>query len=166
MLEQLNRIVDALQNYAQQNHQPAVEEPANDFERFVNEWYDLQQLHEKIKDLIKPLAAAERKGRDGISESLVAFFGDGLKEGVNNYEMSNDRKLKYNHSIGREVDTAQIAVAREAYAKAGGTVAFDDLLRVKYELDKRSYNKLGAKELKAVSRMLVTKPKAATLEVD
>lgn len=153
------------------NRRPAVEEPANDFERVVNDWADLQDFVSQIKALLKPIEALERRQRDAVAESLTQYFGDNLKEGVNRYTLSNERTLKLNFARKREVDTPSVDRARKLYTEAATGTAlpiFDDLLRVKYELAKTAFNKLpeGSDAKKAAQTMLVTKPAASTLEVD
>jgi len=170
MNDQIDRIIAALQNYKAQNHQQVIDEPANDFEKATNEWESLQALQQHVKQAIKPLAFIELEKRNAIAASLAHHFGDGLKEGVNNYMLSNGRKLKYKHSISRIIDQAAIGQAREGYVAAADTpdVAFDDLLRVKYELAVAPYKKVqGSPEAAtAVSRMIISKPAAPALEVD
>lgn len=164
--DHLSRIIDALSWYQQGNRQPAIPEPTDDFERFVNSWEEMKALQDEIKALLKPLDADERKARDAIAESLRGFFGDKLKEGVNNYELSNLRKLKFTHKVDRKIEPSLIPVARAAYEKTKPDQSFDDLLRVKYELAAAPFKKLQGEAATAVSRMLVTNVAAPTLEVD
>ena len=169
MTDHLSRIRDALDRYSQSNRAPAVEEPQNDFEVAVNDWADNKELVDEIKKLLKPLEAEERRQRESIAVSLASYFGADHKEGVNTYELSNGRNLKYTRKVSRSVEVSMIPAAREAYnaiAGGAGTTAFDDLLRTKYELQVTPFRKLGPEEANAVSRMIVSKPAAPTLEVD
>lgn len=165
----LERILNSLDRERQVNHRLAVDEPANDFENTVNEWHELSTLLAHMKSLIKPLEAEERKFRDAISDSLRAFYAAELKEGMNNYELSNGRKLKFGHKVDRKVETSMVGVAREEYAKAPVEgVPFDAIIRVKYELEARQYKKTltSPAALAALGRMITTKFAAPTLEVD
>ncbi|TQE99528.1 MAG: hypothetical protein FKY71_08090 [Spiribacter salinus] len=166
----LDRMTEALERERMSNVRPAVDEASNAFEKAVNNWHALQELHEELKRLIKPLAEAEREQRNAIAESLTRYFGDELKEGVNTYKLSNGRKLKLTFNRKREIDQPSIARAREMYTAAAtaDSPVFDDILRVKYELSKSHYNKLpeGSGAQKAVQAMLVTKPAASELGVD
>lgn len=166
MTDHLTRIRDALDRYSLVNRQPAVDEPANDFEKAVNDWDEAFDLLQKLKSMLKPLEASERQMRDGIADSLKAHLKDNLKEGVNSYELSNGRVLKLNHKVNRTVVASMIPAAREAYKEAGGDKSFDDLLRVKYELQIAPWRKLDNETQTAVSRMIVSKLAAPTLEVD
>jgi hypothetical protein len=171
MQDHLKRIAEALERYGMMNHQPAVDEPANDFEKVVNEHAALQAMLEEVKSLLKPAEAAERRLRDGIADSLRAFYGVDLKEGVNNYELSNGRFVKFTHKVDRKIESSMVVAAREAYEAAPDKpagVAFDDLLRVKYELTATPFKKLasGSAASTAVSRMLVTKFAAPSVKVD
>lgn len=168
-MDHLSRIIQGLQLFQQQNRSPVVEEPAQAFEKAVNDWHSMQQLVQEVKKLLKPLEAEERKARDGIAESLATFYGADLKEGVNNYELSNLRVLKYTHKVDRKIDNGLVAVAREAYTQADDKpeLPFDDLLRVKYELAATPYKKVTGPNAKlAVSRMITSKPAAPTLTVE
>jgi hypothetical protein len=169
--EHIHRIGNALERYSLMNHRPAVDEPANDFERHVNQWYEKQQLIAEIKKLLKPLDLEERKDRVGTGQSIATFLGDKLKEGVNKYELSNLRVLKYTHKVDRKIDPTMVNVARAEFVKAGDIpqgLTFDDLLRTKYELAATPYKKLDKNGAAAIafSRCMTTKFAAPTLEVD
>lgn len=169
MTDHLTRIRDALDRYSQSNRIPAIEEPANDFEVAVNEWDELDQLQKEIKKLLKALSEDEAAKRKGLAESLSAYFATDLKEGVNSYALSSGQKLKLTHKITRTVEPSMIEVARKAYeavAGGAGTTPFDDLLRVKYELQVTPFRKLDPEATNAVSRMIVAKPATPMLEVD
>lgn len=159
----LKQFIAALEKEARSNFPPAIEEPANDFESAVNKYADIVDLQELVKKLMKPVNDEERAQRDAISESLRAHFGDKLKEGVNDYKLSNGRKLKLTHKIDRKIDESSIEIARDAYT---GEIAFDDILRKKYELSKRDFDKLTYADELAISRMIVSKLAASTLKVD
>lgn len=170
--QHLTRVINELTLLRDSNRRPAIDEPANDFERSVNEHYDLVRIQDTIKEATKPLNTDERKLRDGLADSLRTFFGPKLKEGVNNYDLSNGRKLKLEHKVERKVDEAAVVDARRAYEQAGQeeqlTTDFDSMLRVKHELDKRSFNKLvaGSKAATAFARCIVTKFAAPGIKVD
>ena len=170
MDDQITRMLMALQMYGKLNFRPAVEEPADDFERAVNDHNNLQAFIAEVKDLLKPHETEERTKRDALAVSLNSYFGSKLKEGVNTYTLSNGRKLKYTYKVDRKVDNAQVAVARAAFDESVDKptdMVFDEMLRVKYELAAASYKKVTGEAAKlAVSRMLVTKAAASTLTVD
>lgn len=171
MTDYLADLLAGLQTYQQGNRPPAVETPANGFEQSVNQHYELAGILAKVKDLLKPVEAAERKLRDGIAQSLQDFYGDDLKEGVNDYELTNGRKLKYTYKVDRKIDAGLVEVARAKYDQAADRpdkFTFDALLRVKYELDAKQWKQLatGGPAYMAASEMLVAKPAAPTLVVD
>lgn len=167
--EHLATILEALHEYQRKNKRPAVDETANDFEVVVNHHYQLATLLAEIKQAIKPLETSERTVRDGIAASLITFFGSKLKDGVNDYLLSNLRKLKFTHKVERKIESSMVAVARAKFEQATDKVgAFDDLLRIKHELDAKAWKKLvtGGEAFTAVSEMIVAKPAAPVLEVD
>lgn len=167
--EHLERIMEALDRERMQNNTQVIEEPANDFERAVNDWEEQQALHTVLKDLLKPLAEDEREARNGIADSLRAFFGDDLKEGMNTYKLSNQRKLKFSHKIERKIDTPSVVAARAEYEKADDAPAgqtFDDILRVKYELSATPFKKVSGNAALALSRMIVSKVQSPEIKVD
>lgn len=167
--EHLDRIIADLKQYQKSNKRLAVDEAANAFEEAVNAHDQLAALLDRVQSATKPLAAEERQMRDGIAASLIAFFKDGLTEGVNTYVLSNLRKLKFTYKVERKVDMAMVAVAREKFAAAEDKVGtFDQLVRVKMELEVKPYRKLphGGAAWLAISEMLVSKPAAPTIEVD
>lgn len=170
--DHMDRIISGMAQYRKENHRPAIDEPANDFEKSVNQLHDLQSLQAEIKNFTKMLNDDERQLRDGIAESLRKFFGDDLKEGMNYYPLSNRRKLKFENKIDRKVDMPSVEAAKNAFLEAtkeeSSTVTFDDVFRVKLELDKQNWKKLlaGSKLATAVSRCVVAKPAAPTIKVD
>jgi phage tail tape-measure protein len=146
-----------------------VDEPANDFESFINRYHDVQNLQKLMAELKKGVDNVEREMRDGIADSLRAHFGKNLKEGVNDYVLSNRRKVKFDHKVDRKVDKAMVETARKAFEEADDAAGtFDDLLRVKYELSKAQWNKLasGGQAYTAVARCLVTKFAAPSVSID
>lgn len=158
----LKDIIAALNKADMSNNPPIIEEPANDFEKSVNNFADIAELQELLKKLAKTVNESEREMRDGICESLRVFYGENLVEGMNTYKLSNGRKLKFTHKLDRKIDESRIQLARADYVGDD----FDDLLRVKYELEKKAYDKLDAEQKLAVSKMIETKPAAPTLVVD
>lgn len=136
------------------------------FEQYVDEWDNLCNEIAKIKPKLKILADKEMAMRKAIEASLVLALGDQLKEGGNNFPLANGRTLKYTHGIDRKVLEPEIKNARDEFAKLNDVpCTFDQLLRVKYELDKRNYDKLSDAAKKVVSRALETKFKAPILEL-
>ena len=170
MQDKLAKIIAEVERYNGLNRPLAVEEPANDFEGVINTWDEAQQLATFLKGLIKPYVEAEKKQRDAIVAVLNPWLEERgeLKEGVNSYELSNGRALKYTYAIDRKVDTTSVANTRKDYETAATAEdpAFDDLLRVKYELEIKPFRKLSDEAAKAVSRMVTSKPKSGELEVD
>ena len=167
--DHLATILAKLQAYEQANRPLAIDEPANDFEKLVNDWHEHQKLLEEVKAAIKRLTEDEKLKRDVIADSLRAFFGEALAEGVNDYRLSNSRKLKLTHGIDRKVEVSEIALARAAYEQVADALKdppFDSLLRQKFELEIKPFRALIGEPLQAFSRAITSKPKAATLEVD
>lgn len=165
----LSNILDALNTYNRSNKRPAIDEPANDFETAVVAHNHLANLIDEVKKALKPVELEERTLRDGIAKSLDVHFGTTLAEGVNSYVLSNMRKLKYTRKVERKIEMSMVAVARNKFDTAADKVgAFDDVLRVKYELDAKAWKKLvtGGEAFKACSEMIVAKPAAPVLEVD
>jgi DNA-binding ferritin-like protein (Dps family) len=161
--------MDALTSYGLQNHRPAIDEPANEFEQGVNDHNELQKYIAEVKQLLKTAEVEEREKRDAIAASLTTFFGADLKEGMNTYVLSNKRKLKFKNGIDRKIDESQVEVARAAYEAATDKtdVTFDSLLRAKYELAAAPFKKVtGAESALAISRMLVVKSSTPSIEVD
>lgn len=165
----IDKLIEELCLLRQRNHRAAIEdaEPGS-FEAAVNDWHDLSQIVGFVKDTLKPLETQEREKRVAISSSLFTYFGDSLKEGVNNYPLSNGRKLKYSYGVDRKVAEAELEVAKKSYLDSAqpSDPKFDELLRIKYELEMKSFRKLSPEGRLAVSRMVTSKPKSPTLEVD
>lgn len=148
------------------------------FEQYVDRWDGLrakaaalvaqkQELTKTIDAELKTLAENEMAMRKAIAESVKTALGEKLKEGVNRFPMADGRKLKFTYNLDRKIDEAQIAVAREEYSKVNDApVTFDELLRVKYELAKTEWNKLGAGGKAALSAMITTKPSAPTMDIE
>lgn len=139
----------------------------SDFLAYVAEWYSLQQQIEAAKATMKPLVDKELKMRKALGESIATALGDKLKEGVNHYPLEDGRSLKFTYAVDRAIVEADIAPTREAYLLQNDRpIDFDALLRVKYELSKRDYDKLTPEAKVIISRMLTVKPKAPTLEME
>lgn len=137
------------------------------FYDYVVDWDKLVAEIETKKKQLKKLTDIELPIRKAIATSLGATLPEGLAEGVNIFTLRDGRKLKLTHTIKREIDEAQIVPTREAYAMLNDNpIAFDTLLRVKYELAKAEWNKLEGEPAKVVSRMLVSKDSAPTLVLD
>jgi hypothetical protein len=92
-----------------------------------------------------------------------------LKEGVNKYTHPvTGKTLKVTRTIKREIDVGLVQHSRDLFGQVNETpgASFDDLLRLKYELDKRAWKKLGDAHLVAVSHMVTAKEQAPKLEWD
>lgn len=136
------------------------------FEEYVLDWDGLVARIEAAKKDLKVLTDSEMTIRKAIAESVNKAVG-GLKEGVNTIPLGNGRKLKVTHTVKREIDQTMIPAVRETYNLLNDRpVVFDDLLRLKYELDKKSYDKLSDEALKVVSRMVTAKPVAPVVVLD
>ena len=165
-------IAEKLTAFSQMNHRLAVDEPANDFESAFNDYELLKQLHEELKQITKVIGHEEGESRKAIATSLSVYFGDGIKEGTNSYTLSNGRKIKFGNNFNRSVDPALIQTAREKYdavpAEERGSVLFDNIFRIKYEINKKEYGKLmqGGSALVALGTAITTKPSTPTIELD
>lgn len=136
------------------------------FEQYVEQWDALVAKIEAIKKELKPLTDAEMPMRRAIHASVQAALGDLWKEGMNTYVMPDGRKLKVDNPIERLIEVPMITSTREAYALLNDkSVAFDDLLRTKYELDKASFNKLSDNARRVIQGMLSTKPGTPTVKL-
>lgn len=150
------------------------------FEEYVASWDatkmaianlvdDKKRLTADIDAKIATLAENEMVMRKAISASLKTAIGDKLKEGVNKWPLSNGRSLKLTNKIDRKIDEPQIALAREEYVKANDTdgVTFDQLMRIKYELNVSEFRKIENKPAAAlaVSRMLIASAPTSSLEL-
>ena len=136
------------------------------FEEYVDEWNDLVTKIAALKEQLKPLTDAEMPMRKAIRDAVQAAMGGTYKEGMNNFVMSDGRKLKVNNTIKREIDVSQIATVREQYSLLNDRpVEFDDLLRVKYELAKVEWNKLGPEAKHLTSAMITAKPDTADVSL-
>lgn len=164
----LDGFMKAMRTFVSKNRPPAIEEPDNPFEELVNQWAEQKDALQAIKDAMDTITVSERQLRDRLAEGLRQYYGINLKEGVNNYELSNGRKLKFTHKVERKISEPDLAAAKDAFTKAAvpGDKTFEELLRVKYELDKRNYDKLSEPAANAFSRCLTTKHAAPALEVD
>ncbi len=165
------RIGEAFIRLSESNREPAVAEPANEFEVAVNQHYDVVGLVEESKKLMKLVLADELEQRKALAETLRTHHGDKLKEGNNDYKLSNGRKLKLGHEIERKIADSEFANSREAFTKADDVpagVTYDGLFRVKFELNKTEWKKLpkGGEAFKALGQAIVTKFKTPTLKVD
>lgn len=137
------------------------------FEDYVAEWDTLVAQIEVLKKQMKPLAEKEMEMRRAIHRGVESAMGDLFKEGMNNYPLLDGRKLKVQNGIKREIDTSMISSAREAYQRLNlRDVAFDDLLRTKYELSKVDWNKVSDQGKAAVSVMITSKPDTPSVVLD
>lgn len=135
-----------------------------EFIQYVEEWNQLCADIAKLEAKLKPLKAKEMAMRKAIVDSVGN--AQPLMEGMNSYQLDATRKLAIGYKLDRKIEEPAIALAREEYNKLNNRpVAFDQLLRVKYELNKRDYDKLSEPGKLAVSRMITTKPAAPTVEI-
>ena len=136
------------------------------FEGYVDAWNDLQGEIEKRKAALKPLTDKELTMRKHIAEAVKTASGDTWKEGVNTFLLPDMRALKVTIPLKREIDIPSIPAAREAFRKLNDLpITFDELLRTKYELEKKAFDKLGPAAKVAISDMIVVKPQAPTVEL-
>lgn len=149
------------------------------FTQYVDNWdataVKIQELQNQKKALtaaidkqLTALSETEMTMRKSITESVVKALGDKAKEGVNHYFLPDGRKLKLTVAKTRTIDVAQIPAAREAWAGLNdhSAIAFDEVFRVKHELDKAKWNKTTDGEKLAVSRAITVKDAAPTLVFD
>lgn len=138
----------------------------SDFIDYVNNWDATKAQIEELEKQLRPLKAKEMEMRKGIAGSIAGAME--VKEGVNKYTLPDGRVLKLTHKIDRKVEEPEIAATRELFEQQNDTggVTFDALLRVKYELSKRDFDKLPEAAAKVASRMVVSKDAAPTLVFD
>ena len=141
-----------------------------EFEGYVAQWDTLCGDIKDAKRALKKLTDREMAMRKHITEQCLRALGDEAKhEGVNKYEMPDGRVIKITTGITRKVDALHIEAARQAYAQANDRpagVAFDDLLRVKYELAVAPLRKLEGQALSAATRMFTSTPTSPKVELD
>jgi len=129
--------------------------PAPSFEEFVKRW-------EVIASAVKTLQLVERTHRDAI---IKAAFPT-PRIGVNTHNLPDGTQLKATIKTTRSVIESMIAPTRAEYELLNEPgVPFDNLLRVKYELEVAQWRKIDGHALRVVSRMLETKQGAPSLEV-
>lgn len=137
------------------------------FEEYVSEWDALAGEKAKLEKKLKPIKDREIAMRKEIVAGLVQTMGDQVKEGVNKFVLPDGRTLKFNYKLERKVDEALLPAVKEEYAALNSaTVPFDDLLRVKYEIDKRSFNKLADAALLTFSKMVTTRETSPELTIE
>lgn len=140
---------------------------AQTFEEYVKDWDDTVAQIEALNETLKPLKAREMAMRKAIAASVQEALGADWKEGMNAYPLSSGRKLKVNNKLKRVIEVGEIEGTRAAFEALNDRPdSFDELLRIKYELDKRSFDKLSDAARHVVSRMLVTKPEAPEVKLD
>ena len=136
------------------------------FEEYVSQWDDLVGQIAALKKQLKPLTDGEMAMRKAIAKSVMEALGDDWKEGVNTFKLPDGRVLKIGYKLTREVAAAELPAAREEYALLNDApVAFDDLLRVKYELELKEFRKLEGQAAKVFSRVVTTKEAAPEVEI-
>jgi hypothetical protein len=128
------------------------------FTDYVDEWDKLAGKIAELKKQLKPLESKELEMRKAIRDSVRQAMGVDFKEGMNNYLLPDLRTLKVNHKVTRSVDEASIPAAREEYRKLNDVpCTFDDLLRVKYEIEKKQVDKLEGDAAKIFANVYTTK---------
>ena len=136
------------------------------FEEYVSQWDDLVGQIAALKKQLKPLTDSEMAMRKAIVKSVSEALGDEWKEGMNTFKLSDGRVLKIGYKLTREGAAAELPAAREEYALLNDApVAFDDLLRVKYELELKEFRKLEGQAAKVFSRVITTKEAAPEVEI-
>lgn len=137
------------------------------FYDYVVDWDKLVAQIEEVKAGLRKLTQAELPIRKQIAEAIGNAMPGGLQEGINHYTLRDGRKLKVTRAIDRKIDESEVVPVREAYMMLNNNpVPFDTLLRIKYELAKTEWSKLDGGAQKIISRMLVTKDAAPTVELD
>lgn len=127
------------------------------FDEYVLEWEKLASEVARRKAEMDDLVKREQEMRREFSKGLT------LEEGTNKISLGDGRTLVITNTIERKVDEGSIALARTEYEKLNERpVEFDTLLRIKYEVDKRQWNKLTDAGRLAVSRMIENKPQLVT----
>lgn len=136
------------------------------FDDYVRDWRALVSAKEKLEKSLKALREREVEMRLQIAGQIRNTLGEDLKEGVNYYG-AGDTKLKLNYKINWKVDPAKIQEVRQEYEKLNDVpVIFDEIIRVKHELSKTAYNKLGSTAKGVVSVMLTSTPATPELTMD
>jgi hypothetical protein len=96
-----------------------------------------------------------------MRDSVRAALGDKFKEGMNNWPLTDGRVLKINCKIDRKIADSELETAKKEYGMLNDVpCTFDELLRIKYELDKKNFNKLTGPAYKAFSRAVITSEQA------
>lgn len=138
------------------------------FEDYVDAWDDLCGRISELNKKLAPLKAAEMTKRKAIRDSVRAAMGSSWKEGTNHFTLRDGRVLKINNKIKREIEDGEVETCREAYELLNDRpVTFDELLRIKRELDKANFKKLDAESEaeRVVSRMIVAKEEAPEVTI-
>lgn len=136
------------------------------FEEYVNQWDDLVRQIEELKKQLKPLTEAELSMRKAIRDSIKSTMGEDWKEGINKFPLPDGRTLKINNKLERKIAESELMAAREEYALLNDApVTFDELLRIKYELELKAFRKLEGQAAKVFSRVVTTKEAAPEVEI-
>jgi hypothetical protein len=136
-----------------------------DFNTFVQQWYALATQIADLKAQLKPLERQEMELRKALAESVNKAVP--LQEGVNNYPLPGGRVLKITYSLDRKVLPEHIEEARTEYNRLNSVpCAFDDLLRMNYEVNIKQFRKLDGPAALTFSRVLETKPRSPTIVLD
>lgn len=136
----------------------------NNIEKLAADFEDNLAAMAALKKQLAPLVKLDAELRREIANACWEEVG-GLEEGTNTVELNSGRKVKVKYEIDRKIESALIETARASIAKINDLppgFVFDDMLRVKHELEKKVWNKLkdhaGAKA--ALADLIVATPKA------
>lgn len=136
------------------------------FEQYVDEWDKLCGQIADIKRQLKPLTDLEMQMRKAIAQRVQEAAGEQWREGVNNFPLPDGRTLKVTNSIKRAIEEGELAAAAEAYRQLNDVPCeFGELIRIKYEIDKKNWSKLGPQARHAVSRAVVASPQAPEVKL-
>ena len=136
------------------------------FEEYVQQWEEAAAAIEANKKHIAELVKNEMLMRKAIEAAVQTALGDKWREGVNSFPLSDGRTLKVTHSIKRNVLEDHISPTREAYNLLNDRpVNFDEILRVKYEINKKTFDELEGDAKQLISRMVEAKPAAPTVKI-
>ena len=97
-----------------------------------------------------------------LREKIIKTFFSGPTEGVNNFELGNDYKLKYTHKLTREVDDAMLTNLLPSLREKGINV--DNLVERKPSLKLKNWRDLTEEEHQLFDQCVTTKPASGSLE--
>ena len=137
------------------------------FSDYVTAFEDLSNEVERMKKELKRKTDAQMVMRRELTRTIKDAMGDAFKEGVNKFSLADGRVVKVDYKIDRKIEESMVLTARQEYARLNDTPCdFDDLIRVKYELNIAPFRKLENAALLAISQMVVAKEAAPTVTVE